>query len=219
MGKYSDRFWLTPEVEPKTPPILAHSSLDGILRFEYREDEPGSLPSQVNSHSSFIIPAHTEPMRVIADRDGRTERFTMMPDDIAVAPAGSLTAWQWLDPAKVMIIHINPAIMRRFVQTELKIVASGHPFEDTIFFHDADVRKAAERMRETLEADELGSAVVFEAMARMFLVMMVRRYCTQESSNVSFDQRFGSDQYAQVVTYIEDHLGEKLKPAWRRNWG
>lgn len=213
MGKTNDRFWLDPAMDKQAPPILEHVSLDGLLRFEYREDEPGSLPAHVSAHNTLIIPVQDTPIRIIADRDGRTERFTMGPDDIAVAIAGSLTAWQWLDPSKVILVHVNPTVMRRFVQTELKVMAKGHKFEDTIFFHDADVRNAAERMKDTLESDELGSSVVFDALARMFLVLMVKRYCKNESADVSFDQRFGPDQYSQVVTYIEDHLDEKLNPA------
>lgn len=213
MGKTNDRFWLDPAMDKQAPPVLEHVSLDGLLRFEYREDEPGSLPAHVSAHNTLIIPVQDTPIRIIADRDGRTERFTMGPDDIAVAIAGSLTAWQWLDPSKVILVHVNPTVMRRFVQTELKVMAKGHKFEDTIFFHDADVRNAAERMKDTLESDELGSSVVFDALARMFLVLMVKRYCKNESADVSFDQRFGPDQYSQVVTYIEDHLDEKLNPA------
>ncbi|RLJ60517.1 AraC family transcriptional regulator [Litoreibacter meonggei] len=213
MGKQTERFWLNPELETKTPALLAHSSLDGLLRFEYREDEPGSLPPQVHAHNSLIISVQDTPIRVIADRDGRTERFTMEAGHIAVALAGSLTAWQWLDPAKVIIIHVNPTVMRRFVQTELKVVPNGHRFENTIFFHDADVRHAAERMKDTLEADELGSSVVFDALARMFLVLMVKRYCKKDHTDAAFDQRFGPEQYAQVVTFVEDHLAEKINPA------
>ncbi len=70
MGKSNDRFWLEPEMETLGPPILAHASLDGLLRFEYREDEPGSLPPQVSVHTSLIIPVQDAPIRIIADRDG-----------------------------------------------------------------------------------------------------------------------------------------------------
>ena len=213
MGKSNNHFWLDPTIEKQAPPILQHASLDGLLRFEYREYQPGAFAAHVSAHNTLFIPVQDTPIRIIAERDGRTERFTMEADDIAVALAGSLTAWQWLDPAKVILVHVNPTVMRRFVQTELKVVVHGHQFEDTIFFHDADVRNAAERMRETLEANELGSSVVFDALARMFLVLMVKRYCKKGTEEVSFDQRFGPDQYSQVVTYIEDHLDEKLSPA------
>jgi len=213
MGKSHDQFWLDPVSETETPPILAQASLDGLLRFEYKEDGPGSLSAHVSTYNTLFIPVQDAPIRVIADRDGHTERFTMAAGDIAFARAGSLTAWQWLDPAKVIRIHVNPTVMRRFMQTELKVVANGHRLEDTIFFHDADVRHAAERMRETLAAGELGSSVVFDALARMFIVLMVKRYCNQDNVDVSFDLRFGPEQYSQVVTYIEDHLDEKLNPA------
>ena len=167
----------------------------------------------MHTHNSLIIPVQDAPVRVIADRDGRTEHFTMEAGDIAVTLAGLLTAWQWLDPATVIMIHVTPTVMRRFVQTELKVVANGHRFENTTFCHDAEVRHVAERMRETLEVDELGCHVVFDALARMFLVQMVNRCCRNDTSDMVFDQRFGPEQYARAVTFVEDHLEEKLNPA------
>lgn len=213
MGHIIDRPRLDPTDDSLLPPLLTHASTDGLLRFEYREDAPGVLPAQVSEYTTFIIPVQETPLRVIGQRDGRSEQFTMKGGDIAVALAGSLNAWQWLDPTKVILLHIDPDVMRRFVQTELKVIPTGHRFENTIFFRDAEVRNGAERMRETLVAGELGAGVVFDALARMFLVQLVKRYGKAEQSDMSFDQRFGPDQYAQVVRYIEDHLDQKLNPA------
>lgn len=187
--------------------------MDGLLHFEYREDEPGSVPAHVTAYSTLIIPVHDTPVRIIAKRDGHTERFTMQQDDIAVALAGVETSWEWLDATKVILLHVDPQVMRRFALTELKVVVQGGQFDDAIFFHDADIRSAAERMLETLADNDLGSSVVFDALARMFLVQMVKRYGQSNSADVRLDRHFDARQYTQVVTYIEDHLGEKLTPA------
>lgn len=213
MGKSIDHFWLDADDTHEKPPLLDHASHDGLLRFKYREDGPGVMHAHVHAHNTLIIPLQETPVRVFAERDGRKETATMVPGDIAVALAGAVTRWEWLDPAKVILVHINPSVMQRFMKTELKIVPLGHGFDETIFFHDVDVMRAADRMRETLEADELGSDVVFDSLARMFIVLMVQRYCNKDAPEVAFDQRFGPDQYSQVVTYIEQHLNDKLTPA------
>ncbi|SFR56824.1 helix-turn-helix domain-containing protein [Litoreibacter janthinus] len=213
MAKSVDRFWTEATFDLPNPPVLSRTSSDGVLLFEYREDAPGSLPPQVNALFSFVIPISDEPLRVIADRDGRTERLTMKPDDIAVSPAGSKTGWQWMDPSKCMIIHINPPAMKRFVQTELKVLSTGGQFDDVIFFHDAEVRQAAERMYETLVSDELGADVMFDALARMFLVLLVKRYGKPQKVDATFDTHFSADNYARVVEYIEGHLDQKISPA------
>ncbi|WP_051153549.1 helix-turn-helix domain-containing protein [Litoreibacter arenae] len=214
MGKSDTPLWPKPTAMPETPPVLSRTTSDGVLRFECREEAPASVAPQKSAHFSFIISAQDDPIRLIADRDGHTERFTLSPDDIAVAVAGGLTGWQWLDPAKVMIVHVNPAMMKRFVQTELKIVpdAPNH-FAKTFLFQDDDVKALIAQMGQTLTAAEVGAEVMFEALARMFLVLMFKRYGRLQRTEVAFDHSFGADQYGRVVDYIEAHLDKKISPA------
>lgn len=192
---------------------LSRMSLDGVLHFEYIESAPGSRAPAISSDLSLIIPVQDAPIRIISDQNGRTERFTLHHGDIALAHSGGLISWQWLDPAKVIIIHINPTSMRRFVQAELKVLVKGCRLEQEVLIHDTKLRSMAEKMQQTLHSAELGFDVVFDALARLFLVFLVRGYGDPQEVNVAFSHGFGMQHYAQVVDYIEHHLGDKITPA------
>lgn len=194
-------------------PKLSRRSLDGVLSFEYVESDAGSVPAEISTDHTMIIPVQSAPIRVIAERDGRVEGLTLNDGDVALAHAGRLAGWQWLDPAKVVLIHINPAAFRRFTQTELKVLITGSDLEGRVVIHDPDLRNAADRMRATLVAGDLGSDVVFDALARVFLVLLVRRYGKRDAPREVVGAQFGVAQYANLVNYIETRLADKITPA------
>lgn len=194
-------------------PKLSRSSLDGVLGFEYVESDAGSVPAQVSTDHTMIIPVQAAPIRVIAERDGRVERLTLNAGDVALAHAGRLAGWQWLDPANVILIHIDPIGLRRFTETELKVLITGSDLEGRVVIHDPDLRSAADRMRTTLVAGDLGSDVVFDALARVFLVLLVRRYGKRDAPRDVVGAQFGVAHYAKLVSYIENRLADKITPA------
>lgn len=194
-------------------PKLSRTSLDGVLCFEYVEEGAGFVPAKVSTDHTMIIPVQQEPIRVIAERDGRVERLTLNDGDVALAQAGALAGWQWLDPARVILIHINPEAFRHFTESELRVLITGSALEGRVVIHDPDLRSAADRMRSTLVAGDIGADVVFDALARVFLVLLVRRYGKRGAPQADFGPQFGVAHYAKVVAYIEDRLAKKITPA------
>ncbi|PTX56763.1 AraC family transcriptional regulator [Litoreibacter ponti] len=203
-----------PMLPLKAPePVLARTSLDGVLRLEYCDAGPGGVPAEIGHDYTMIIPVQDCPIRVISEVDGQVERLTLNSGDIALAHVGALTGWTWLDPAQVILIHIQPEAFRRFTETELKVLLTGSDLEGRMVIHDPDLRSAADRMRATLVAGDIGADVVFDALARVFLVLLVRRYGKRQQVQASFGPEFGVQHYARLVEFIEARLESKLTPA------
>lgn len=194
-------------------PTVTRTSHDGILVFEYVESGLGGTPLECRTDHCVIIPVQETPIRVISEREGRTERFTLGNGDIALAHAGMLTSWQWLDPADVVIIHIHSDVFRHFVEAELKVFLRGSLLVGQLVIHDPELRRAADMMRQTLMSADLGAGVVFDALARVFLVHLVKRYGKQSPVSGKFDAKFGMTQYTKLVSFIETHLDTKITPA------
>ena len=194
-------------------PTVTRTSHDGILVFEYVESGLGGTLSECRTDHCLIIPVQETPIRVISEREGRTERFTLGNGDIALAHAGMLTSWQWLDPADVVIIHIHSDVFRHFVEAELKVFLRGSLRAGQLVIHDPELRRAADMMRQTLMSADLGADVVFDALARVFLVHLVMRYGKRSPVSGNFDAKFGMTQYTKLVSFIETRLDSKITPA------
>lgn len=185
---------------------------DGLLKFQYCEDGPGERPAQKYERHCLVIPVQRNPIRVLVSRNGKRRAFTLNADDIALAPAGTETAWQWLDPANVVLIWIDPVEFRKFVELEMRLLLDGNSLEEDIVITDPDLSSAAKRMRNTILGDEIGSQIVFEALARVFLVVLVRHYGKPARQQVEFTSEFRVQDYTSIVEFVERRLGRRIGP-------
>ena len=77
-------------------------------------------------------------------------------------------------------------------------------------FSDADLCAAGTILRDALTSDDVSSAVMFEAMSRVFLVKLLQRYGKPKEINNSGDARFTSDRFRTVFNFIQNNLEQTL---------
>ncbi|MEM9741016.1 MAG: AraC family transcriptional regulator, partial [Pseudomonadota bacterium] len=77
-------------------------------------------------------------------------------------------------------------------------------------FTDTDLCNAGVILRDTLEEDDISSAVMFEAMSRVFLVKLLQRYGKRRPEEIELSARFTSQHYQAVLSFVQERLDHTI---------
>ncbi len=191
-------------------PKAVNVAARGALTLDYCAGGPGRKRAETDQHHCLVIPVQDAPLRVIVTRDGDARQFTLNKGDIALAPHKSHTVWEWLDPAKIILIRLEPDALRRFIELDMRLILTGNTIDSEVVVSDPDLAGAAAQLHSATQQDDIGADILFDALARVFLVTLVRRYGTyDENATGGFDL----DDYATILSHIEARLDAKITPA------
>ena len=180
-----------------------------LLRLEFFEAEPGKMPYEVFSQHHILINLRDEPHRVENWRDGDHRDFTYHKNEIVVTPAGVKSGWKWHAKSKVIVITLEPDKLEKFVQSELGILLTDNQLKDIPQFIDEDITQASMMLMDALKSD-VGSTVMFESFARIFLTKLVQKYGLEQDEDIEFSKSFTSKHYKRVLEYIAKHFGQNI---------
>jgi AraC family transcriptional regulator len=171
-----------------------------LLTMEYFEAEPASMPTDKYEQHHIILNLKDEPLRLENWRDGEHRDFIYHKNEIIVTPAGVESGWRWHVKSKCIIITLDPAKFEKFAQTELGILLCDRQLKNLPQFLDKDITQSGIQLLEALQC-ELGSQVMFESFARVFLTKLILKYGLPEEE-YNFSKSFTAQQYKTVLDYI-----------------
>ena len=205
MAKYQDIYPSEPLIESAE---LVRSSAADLLTLEYFEAEPASMPTDKYEQHHIILNLKSEPHRLENWRDGEHRDFIYHQNEIIVTPAGVSSGWQWHVKTKCIIITLEPAKFAKFAQTELGILLSTGQLKDLPQFLDEDITQSGIQLLEALQS-KMGSQVMFESFARVFLTKLILKYGLQ-TEEYNFSKSFTARHYKQVLEYIAANYGKNI---------
>ncbi|MEM8672517.1 MAG: helix-turn-helix transcriptional regulator [Cyanobacteria bacterium P01_G01_bin.67] len=205
MSKYQDIYPSEPLVQSIN---LVRPRAADLLTLEYFEAEPAAMPTDRYEQHHIILNLRDEPHRLENWRDGEHRDFTYHKNEIIVTPAGVESGWRWHVKTKCIIITLDPDKFEQFAQTELGILLSTQQLKDLPQFLDEDITQSGVQLLEALQCD-LGSQVMFESFARIFLTKLILKYGLQESE-YDFSKSFTAGHYKQVLDYIVINYGNNI---------
>ena len=205
MPKYQDIYPSDPLVQSSD---LVRPMAADLLTLEYFEAEPASMPTDRYSQHHIILNLKDEPHRLENWRDGEHRDFIYHQNEIIVTPAGVESGWKWHVKSKCIIITLDPDRFAKFAQIELGILLSTEQLKDLPQFLDEDITQSGIQLKESLQCD-LGSQVMFESYARIFLVKLILKYGLQKEE-YDFSKSFTAKQYKQVLDYIAVNYGKNI---------
>lgn len=193
-----------------TSPLLRSSDVvrpraADLMSLDYFQAEPDTMPAKVFAEHHVLINLKNEPHRVENWRDGEHRDFTFRRDEVVVTPAGVESGWRWHAKSECIVVTIDPKKLERFTQHELGILLSQEQLLDLPQFEDADLAKAAGLLLDELRDGRPGSEVMYESLARVFLVKLVRKYGQERSDAYDFSHRFTAEHYKRVLDYVAEH--------------
>lgn len=189
---------------------LARPSAAGLLLLEYFEAPPAEMPTRVFAQHHILMNLKDEPHRVENWRDGVHRDFIFHKEEIVVTPAGVSSGWRWHAQSKVIVITLEPAALERFAQSELGVLLSGTQLKDLPQFTDADICNAGVLLLDALRSKDVGSAVMYEALARVFLIKLIQKYGDRRDEEPEFRTGFTAARYKRVLDFIEAQHGRTI---------
>ena len=189
---------------------MQRPSASGLMSVRYFQADPDTMPEEVFKEHHVLLNLQTKAHRVQNWRDGVLRDFTFSKDEIVVTPAGMRSGWRWFAPSDVIVITLDPDKVEQFAQVELGILLDAQQFRDLPQFSDPDLCAAGVILRDALEADDKSSAVMFEAMSRVFLVKLLQKYGKRRPEDVELSARFTSQHYRRVLAYVQSRLDQTI---------
>ncbi|MBE1300487.1 MAG: helix-turn-helix domain-containing protein [Alteromonadaceae bacterium] len=205
-NKYQDAYPEKPildSIELTSPSAMA------LLTLEYFEAKPGTMKNQVYDQHHVVINLKEEPHRVENWRNDIHRDFTFKQNEIIVTPAGVKSGWRWHANSKVIIITLEPSQLEHFAQHQLGVVLSNSQLANVPQFIDADITAAAAMLKDALHST-LGSDVMFESFARIFLTKLIQKYGVELEQELAFSKGFTSAHYKRVLEYIEQSYAQDI---------
>ncbi|MEM7084043.1 MAG: AraC family transcriptional regulator [Pseudomonadota bacterium] len=197
-----------------TPPLVNSASesrplAKDLLTLEYFEAEPDAMPTRVFSQHHLLLNLKKEPHRVENWRDGEHRDFLFHQNEIIVTPAGVESGWRWHAVSSVIVVTLDPKKFEQFAQSEVGLLLADTQLRDLPLFEDADICQAGIALKDALASREPGSDLMFESLARVFLVKLIQRYGLQEDA-YRFSKRFTADHYRRVLQFVASRYGQSM---------
>ncbi len=201
------------EIYP-SPPLInsadaARPLATDLLTLEYFEAEPDTMPTQVFRQHHVLLNLKDEPHRVQNWRDGEHRDFTYRKHEIVVTPAGVESGWRWYKRSKCIVVTLDPTKLERFAQSEVGVLLADSQLKDLPQFEDEDICQAGVMLCDALASQERGSELIFESLARVFLVKLIQKYGLRED-DYNFSRRFTAEHYKRVLDFVSDNYGSSI---------
>jgi AraC family transcriptional regulator len=181
-----------------------------LLNLEYFEAEPARMPREIFAQHHLLLNLRDTPMRVENWRDGLHRDFIYLPDEIVLTPAGIRSGWHWHERSRVIVITLEPDRLRRFATSELGLVLTDRQLRDTAQEADADLCQTGAMLLYALRDRSTGSEVMYESLARIFLVKLLQRYGEARSEALAFSRGFTASHYKRVLDFVADRFGDPI---------
>ncbi|MEM9157897.1 MAG: helix-turn-helix domain-containing protein [Verrucomicrobiota bacterium] len=204
--RYQDVYPSSPAVDSRE---VTRRSAAELLTLEYFEAEPGSMPEEVFDEHHVLLNLKEEPHRVENWRDGDHRDFVYRKFEVVVTPAGLKSGWRWHERSKVIVVTLEPDLLEVFAKNQLGILLSRRQLLDTPQFEDQELVRMGESLLDALRSD-FGSAVMFESLARVFLVKLLERYSDRSQDESAFSESFAPRHYRKVLDFVAKHYDSRV---------
>nr|WP_305889126.1 AraC family transcriptional regulator [Parvularcula maris] len=166
------------------------------------------MTTEAFAQHHILINLKPDPHRVENWRGGEHRDFIYNQHEVVVTPAGLASGWRWHATSQVIVVTIEPSPLARFAKRELGFVLSDRQLRNEPQRHDPDLCNAARQLHEALLADETTRGVLYEALARVFVVKLLDGYGDQRGEVHAPSAELGAQRYKRVLDFIaENHSG------------
>lgn len=168
------------------------------------------MPTARFDQHHLLLNLRTDPHRVENWRDGEHRDFIYRFHEIVLTPAGIESGWHWHARSKVIVITIDPPRLRRFAESELGVILTDRQLRDVPQALDEELCRSGVMLLDALRNRGTGSEVMYESLARVFLVQLIQRHGVERAAALDFGRGFTARHYKRVLDHIGDHFGQPI---------
>lgn len=181
-----------------------------LVHLEFFEAEEDHMPKEVFVQHHVLVNLREEPQRVENWRGEEHRDYEIVQHDVAVTPAGLASGWRWYGRSHCIVITLDPEPLARFAGRALGMILTDAQLIDEPQRNDPDLCAAATQLYDALATEAQGSDVLYEALARVFIVKLLRSYAEQRAVLDDPTAEFGADRYKRVLDFISDNVAKPI---------
>ena len=165
------------------PPLLTSEDLRNAssadIALEYYEVGPGRVAPVRAKRHLLAVPLQDEPVVVQLVRRNHHHRLTLLPGDIALAPAGEAAGWTWHEPIRVALLWIAPDAIREFAAERVRAAVDPGPWRDAAHLHAPRVAGLVGDLVEILREGGPVAGFLYDATASLILARMMHDHAAR----------------------------------------
>ncbi len=180
------------------------------LTLEFFEAPAARMPEETYEQHHVLLNLKTEPMLVEHWRNRIHRQFSFEQDHIVITPAGMKIAWHWHEPSKVIVGTMKPQTLVQFAKNHLGLLLVTQQLQDIPLSKDRELIEAGKALHSALVQRRTGFEVIYEALARVFLVTLLEKYGASRDQARKFPSGFSASQYECALNFIKQNYGQSI---------
>jgi AraC family transcriptional regulator len=153
--------------------------------------------------------------RQITRIDGREFDGSLIPGDLFVVPAyaPSFHYWECEQADECICFYIDPKLLQQVALENDCAHASTIELRPILHSRDSQIAAIATAFRREIYNGELGGKLYGESLANLFLIHLLRNYCTQDLTWRAGDRNRGLSRYQlqTALDFIHGRLNDEFK--------
>ena len=198
------QFFPSPDL---TASDLASAGMSALVRMErvVQSDRGGNLPeTRFDEHHIVLNAGGDHKTTTLCDGVRRT--FVCVKGQVLFTPAGTTMSMVWDGRANAVILHIDPDRLDSFADLELGVHLDSGNINGPLHFDAPSLVDLALRLSTTIRDPGVGSRLMFEAYARVFLVELVRGF-GDLARPIWKGRGLEPDIYGRVMAFVSENIG------------
>jgi AraC family transcriptional regulator len=151
-------------------------------------------------------------IRQVNHFDGREHNLANTGGDFFLIPANvpCYVYWETEVADEALSFHVDSKLLQKVAVENDCLQSNRIELRPILQARDPQIEAIATLFRTEMYNDQLGSKLYSESLANLFLLHLLRHYCTQPLTIRSYEGGFSTHTLQQVVDYIQANLDRKL---------
>lgn len=181
------------------------------INHEFHSSTEVNLPAGLKHHSLAFGMGHIQ--RLVNRFDGREYDAPYTPGDTFLLPSqtSSFHCGKSEPPVEVMIFSIEPQRLQQLATENDCLHPDRLELRPILQCRDLQIEAIAYAFRTEMYSGEFGNKLYRESLANLFLIHLLRRYCTQTPRLRTYECGLSRCQLQISLNFIHDHLGGEFK--------
>jgi AraC family transcriptional regulator len=195
--------------EERMPQVLAHARMADGMAFQLRKDPPGVL--DVPELENVLISIHLgAPARMDCRRGGKRFSGTAVHGDIDIIPARTASRWEMHDENDTALVLSLPQRLLHGIANECGLNATRLEIRNRFQIRDAELESLCWSMKREMELGCPSGRLYLDGLGLAVASRLVSRHSSLAKLPNAPNEGLGGRRLKQVLSFIEDQLGEDL---------